>query len=195
MEKENNKKRQKYDNRIKKTDQALVKALFSLLSEKKFEEITVQAICDSASIRRATFYTHFNDKYELFGYAIKCTYQTFPSYSALLTQNRTKEMYLILIKETINFITYNEELIKSFRKSQLLHQMINIITTEIVKEISSINLNYNTNALIPETNFDLTINFYVKAVFGTIHWWIENEYPIEKDDLISQIAILLDIGN
>lgn len=194
MEKENNKKRQKYDNRIKKTDQALVKALFSLLSEKKFEEITVQAICDSASIRRATFYTHFNDKYELFGYAIKCTYQTFPSYSALLTHNRTKELYLILIQDTINFITCNKELINSFRNSQLLHHMINIITTEIVNEISNITSDYNENSLVSETNIDLTINFYVKAVFGTIQWWVENDYPIDKDNLISQISILLDIG-
>lgn len=189
------KNRDKYDVRIKKTDQALVNALFSLLSEKNFDDITVQSICDLASIRRATFYTHFNDKNELFAYAIKCTYRSFPTFSSLLSQERTKDLYLVLIEDIVNFISTNIELINSFRKSNLTYLMFHIISSEICVEICDINSTYTNNNLIGKNNADLSINFYVKGVFSAIQWWIENDYPISKEELISQIDVLLNIGN
>lgn len=187
------KNRQKYDQRIKKTDRALVEALFNLLTEKKFEEITVQSICDTASIRRATFYTHFSDKYELFGYAIRYTYQTLPSYQSLYSPNRTKELYFKLIEDAVNFIVQNIELINSFRESQLIHLMLNIIATEIIEDITNINKKYSQTDLIILSNKNLAINFYVKGVFGTIQWWVTEDYPISKEELIDQISVLINL--
>lgn len=187
------KNRQKYDQRIKKTDRALVEALFNLLSEKKFEDITVQSICDAASIRRATFYTHFADKYELFGYAIRYTYQTLPSYQSLYSPNRTKELYFMLIEDAVNFIVQNIDLINSLRQSQLIHLMLNIIATEIIEDITLINKQFSQTDLIILSNKNLAINFYVKGVFGTIQWWVNEDYPISKDELIDQISILINL--
>lgn len=182
------KNRQKYDLRIKKTDRALVKALFTLLSQKSFEDITVQAICDSAQIRRATFYTHFSDKYELFGYAVRVTYQTLPSYNSLYTANRTKEIYLKLLSDVIDFITHNLDLVNSFKKSQIVHLMLNIISTEIIKDIAEIASEYNDNRSIDST---ITINFYIKGVFGVLQWWVDDNYPVSKDELMDKIGLLL----
>ena len=42
--------------------------LFKLLTEKAFENITVNEICEKASIPRATFYNYFDDKYDLMSY-------------------------------------------------------------------------------------------------------------------------------
>ena len=36
------------------------------MSEKPFEEITINDLCNSAMIRRTTFYKHFSDKYDFF---------------------------------------------------------------------------------------------------------------------------------
>lgn len=187
------KNRQKYDLRIKKTDKALVEALFTLLSEKTFEDITVQSICDAACIRRATFYTHFADKYELFGYAIRYTYQSLPSYQSLYSQKRSKELYILLIKDAVNFIIQNLELINSIRQSQLIHLMLNIIATEIIEDIAEIQKEFQETDLIGLSNKDLAINFYVKGVFGTIQWWVTENYPISKEELIDQINLLLNI--
>lgn len=209
------KNREKYDSRIKKTDRALVKALFTLLSEKSFEDITVQAICDSASIRRATFYTHFSDKYQLFGYAIRYTYQNLPSYQDLYSHrgpstisNRNKELYIHLIQDALNFILQNLELINSIRESQLIHLMLNIIASEIVDDITVISHSPNNDGdndsddsdsddikddaeIIINNSKTLEINFYVKGVLGSIQWWVNENYPISKDELIDQISQLL----
>ena len=57
---------EKMDLRIKKTYLSLHNAFVELLEEKRFEDLTVNELCDRAMIRRTTFYKHFADKYEYF---------------------------------------------------------------------------------------------------------------------------------
>lgn len=52
----------------KRTLDALGGTMFSLLSEKSFEEITVGELCGLAQYPRATFYNYFDDKYDLLNY-------------------------------------------------------------------------------------------------------------------------------
>lgn len=53
------------DRRIKKTKQALNQALFTLLDEKTFQQITITDIVTVADVNRGTFYKHYRDKEEL----------------------------------------------------------------------------------------------------------------------------------
>jgi len=53
------------DRRILRTRRALTNALLSLLSERGWDELSVQDICDRADIGRSTFYAHFQNKEEL----------------------------------------------------------------------------------------------------------------------------------
>jgi AcrR family transcriptional regulator len=54
------------DPRIRRTRQLLQSALRELLQTRSFEEISVQDITDAATVNRATFYDHYNDKFALF---------------------------------------------------------------------------------------------------------------------------------
>src|SRR5262245_17675920 len=53
------------DPRITRTRKLLVDAFMALMTEKDFEDITVQDIAARATVNRATFYAHFVDKYAL----------------------------------------------------------------------------------------------------------------------------------
>lgn len=54
----------KSDLRVKKTYNALIRAFEELVSKKTFDDITVNELCEAALIRRPTFYSHFEDKYD-----------------------------------------------------------------------------------------------------------------------------------
>jgi AcrR family transcriptional regulator len=54
------------DPRIRRTRQLLQEALRKLLETRRFDEILVQEITDSATLNRATFYDHYADKFALF---------------------------------------------------------------------------------------------------------------------------------
>ncbi|MCL1632756.1 TetR/AcrR family transcriptional regulator [Sporolactobacillus sp. CPB3-1] len=51
-----------------RTLDAFSKTMFSLLSEKSFEEIRINELCDISNFPRATFYNYFDDKYDLINY-------------------------------------------------------------------------------------------------------------------------------
>jgi len=52
------------------TKQALIQAFFQLVSKKDFDKMTIADIAKGAQVNRATFYAHFNDKYELLDYIV-----------------------------------------------------------------------------------------------------------------------------
>jgi AcrR family transcriptional regulator len=53
------------DLRIRRTHHFLQEAMIELITEKGFEAITVGDIAERAMINRATFYRHYQDKYDL----------------------------------------------------------------------------------------------------------------------------------
>src|SRR4051794_3272961 len=55
----------KIDPRITRTRRLLMDAFLKLTSKKDFKDITIKDITDEATVNRATFYSHFQDKYDL----------------------------------------------------------------------------------------------------------------------------------
>jgi AcrR family transcriptional regulator len=53
------------DPRVRRTRLSLQQALGRLLETKEFEKISVQDIADAATLNRATFYDHYEDKFAL----------------------------------------------------------------------------------------------------------------------------------
>jgi AcrR family transcriptional regulator len=53
------------DPRIRRTRKLLQGALGTLMQSKSFDEISVQDIAEAATVNRATFYDHYNDKFAL----------------------------------------------------------------------------------------------------------------------------------
>jgi AcrR family transcriptional regulator len=56
---------EKIDPRVVRTRKLLTDAFLSVQMEKSFDDITIQDIADRATVNRATFYAHFQDKYAL----------------------------------------------------------------------------------------------------------------------------------
>lgn len=61
----------KDDLRIRRTYRLLSDALMRLMRKEPFEKISVKDICEEAMVHRTTFYTHFEDKYDLLKYCIR----------------------------------------------------------------------------------------------------------------------------
>ncbi len=53
------------DLRTEKTENAIKNAFIQLRAKKALEKITIKELCESARIHKSTFYSHYQDIYEL----------------------------------------------------------------------------------------------------------------------------------
>ena len=70
------------DPRVKRTRKLLEEAFVALLAEKTFHRISVQDIAERATVNRATFYAHFEDKFALMDQLIRDAFRENPSLHA-----------------------------------------------------------------------------------------------------------------
>ena len=69
----------KTDRRVIYTKMVLKESLFGLIREKPVGRISVKEICEKADINRATFYSHFNDVYDMLSKIENELYETIRS--------------------------------------------------------------------------------------------------------------------
>jgi AcrR family transcriptional regulator len=65
------------DPRVIRTRQLIQDAFNGLIKEKEFNAITIRDITEKATVNRATFYAHFDDKYTLLESLVLGTFMTF----------------------------------------------------------------------------------------------------------------------
>lgn len=170
------------DIRILKTHQAIENAMSDLLKEKSFDHITTTELVKRAGISRSSFYTHYQDKYEMIdkyqsAFFLKLAtifsendtdlsaaiYELFkfldtdcPVESALLSENGTREIHMYLIQQIKTFLA--DVIFPNFGQ----------------KSFDQVNLDYRTTYLS-------------QAIFGILQLWIKRgkqESPQEITDIL-----------
>ncbi len=185
----------KNDLRSKRTRRLLQKALTELMSEKKFSEISVQDITQKAEINRATFYAHFDDKYELLNAGIRETFQS------LLSEKLPKS-------ECPSFTMANLQIL-AFTAHQYLANFSGhcaraafktdegLMVQQVHREMQAIILDWlrRTPAAYPTTaSIEITATVISWAIFGTLIEVAFNNRKITSEQLISQLLSLIEPG-
>ncbi len=92
------------DPRVKRTRQLLIQAFKALLQEKDPKDISVQDITDRATVNRATFYAHFEDKYDLMDSLMREEFQRVLTNSLPTSSSLSTSSLQILILTVFNFL-------------------------------------------------------------------------------------------
>ena len=83
----------KVDPRIIRTRKLLMDAFIKITQKKEFKDITIKDITEEATVNRATFYSHFQDKYDLIDASI------------------TEDIFESIVKQLNHYDRVNEETI------------------------------------------------------------------------------------
>ncbi|MGB1252043.1 MAG: TetR/AcrR family transcriptional regulator [Candidatus Promineifilaceae bacterium] len=97
-------KQKKLDPRIIRTRRDLAASMCTLMRKKTFNQITVQEIAEQAIINRATFYAHFEDKYDLLEYMVRGSFQTKLESKIKTCDGFTPEHLRLLMLATCEFL-------------------------------------------------------------------------------------------
>lgn len=180
------------DLRIQKTYIALMASFSELLKKKRFEKITVNEICDNAMVRRATFYKHFADKYELFAFMVRDIQNSYNAQAQVdgITGGRL-EQYIAISDYMLTFLEENEELVSSVMRSDLFPILFDILFEQITMDVKQRLCKDTAN----ESMFSLSPDFMAEAFTGALlsicKWWIRNSRSMKKEKVMEQITILL----
>ena len=177
----------KTDLRIIKTRNSLYDALIFLLKDKTFEKIKVSDICKTALINRSTFYSHFDDKYELFKSFIEDLKISFSNELKTIEENVTiKQYYMQMIKIFLNYIEGKEDIYKSIMINNKNSIIMDMLYDTIMEDINN-KISHSIND-IPS---DIVSSFYLGAVINVGIDWLKNGKNYSKEEILKYLDKLI----
>lgn len=172
----------KMDLRVKRTYEQLTASLIELLAVKSFEDLSVSEICEHADVHRATFYKHFNDKYEFLNFCFdnELSKIAFDVPEMDPSVKNIKENFMYFIKKTFEFVS-DRKAIFSIILSKKFSVSLGASYTAAVHNycLEKINL------ILPGTSkerAELFAVFYSNAFIGVLTHYAKSPegYPLEE---------------
>ena len=178
----------KQDLRVIKTKRNLYGSLLLNMKDKPFEEIKVRDICEKALVNRSTFYTHFEDKYDLL-YSLIQDLKTslIETFDKNEHKANTKEYYLKLIELLLTHIDENIKVYSAIIKNNKNSIVMDMITDTIENDIAS-NLTEIKNTSIPS---DFISKFYIGALISVGLDYLRNPKKHSKKEVLKYLEELL----
>lgn len=180
----------KEDLRITKTKKLLYEALLKEMETKAFEDIKVNDLCTISMINRSTFYSHYNDKYDLFVDLLNTLKKELFD---KLDENKfivsTKEYYMELIRLLLDHLEEHKKIYYSIILSNRNSLVVDIILDTTIKDINRrLNISNIDRKSVPA---DVIINFYLGAVSMVGLNYLKSDNKYSKQDIINYLSVLI----
>lgn len=177
------------DRRIKRTKKLLKDAYITLLSQKKFTEITVKELCDLADINRGTFYLHYSDIHALkaqmeddiveYLEAIVCNHNT------LKSSSDSYALFLELFQFAEKNAVYFEAVLEKNGDISFLKRMHSLFKERYLRILLEEKKLNNT------TDLEYSYNFIAFGFTGLIENWLttpDHPTPEEMAKMINHLV-------
>ena len=163
-----------------------------LMTEKTFDAITVNELCERALVRRATFYKHFMDKYDFFSFFISYVRSEYMGQYTMPQNCNSLCAYCIYHFESfLTFIETNRALINNSLKSILFPVILDIFTDEIYSHILQVIKKNNLLDNLEDCSPEVFAAFYAGGIVQILQQWFKNSNSIDKNQLRRSLELLL----
>ena len=187
------------DPRVKRTRQAIRDALISLIHEKSFNSITVQDIAEKATVNRATFYSHYYDKYDLLDKSIEEKLTTLSDIlkpkkldksEFKLTLDTPHPVFLSLFSHIAENAFFYQVMLGENGIPKFSSRMMKAIQTNLLLSLSVSQPN-DDKLVVPR---DILISYVSGAHLGMIISWLKQNMPYTPHYMALQLARLIILG-
>ena len=183
---------EKEDLRVKKTKKALHTAFLALLSEKTFEEITVNQLCEVAGVRRATFYKHYRDKFAFLTTFTQALRDKFDQIIWKPTEfDSTTKYYVDYAKRIVGYISEHEEAIQNIIKSNLFYIVLSIILEQNYHDTKERLAQSVKEGMQLCASVETLSAMCTGGVAWAIYYWIIEGKKKTKDELADEIGAII----
>lgn len=166
---------------------ALHSAFDSLLEEKRFEELTVNELCERAMIRRTTFYKHFADKYEYYAFYIKEVVATFQErLSPDVGEYEINGYLLHMSRELIRFVKEHDKLVQNIKKSSMFPILLNIMLEQMSLDVRRV-MYLGNNCSLGQEQIDAIAAFYASGLTNTLFQYLKKDIPVDENCFVETV--------
>jgi AcrR family transcriptional regulator len=179
------------DLRVRRTRKLLQRALLEAASEKGFAHVTVSDIAERAMVNRATFYRHYEDKYDLLAHYIRELSELIESDEGKTSSDNSLAQSPDMPPGLVNLLRHiqaNADFYRVMLGSQgdpsfCAQSFRNYIEQGFRRKLSSQPAQSDPS----RPPIDLTVSYILGAGVSAIVWWLENDRPC----LPEQMAVWL----
>lgn len=173
---------------------ALCNAFIVILGEKKFEDITVNELCDRAMVRRATFYKHFADKYDFFGFFIREMQATFEQQLLPIDETLHPADYITeLTKMMIDFLEIHHNIVMRVLESNLMPTLLDIFGEQVTFGVKQRLKEEQAQGRLSNLSAEFCAVAYTGAVLQILRWWYAQNPRLGKEALLEQMNALFQL--
>lgn len=174
----------------KRNYKLLSEALFELMTKRSFNSISVVDICEKAMVPRATFYNHFEDKFDLLRYAFREQINAFETDIPEDVIAGTNTYFEIVLGKVINYLIKNKSMfIKMLRADDNMGvmELQKLISHKFYEGFESSSYRDRFNVPIEPLS-----EFYAGAIIFTIKWYLENDNDsFHRKDIIPYVSTMV----
>ena len=172
---------ERLDPRIRRTRQLLQEALRNLLEQKEFDKISVQDITEAATLNRATFYAHYDDKFALLGELIRVSFLKLLAQRNVQFDGGCSAAFQVIILAVCDYLV---ELEKSHSFNQ--HQFEPFVERTVMDQIRVVLLDgfkrHPVERSIPAELIAATSSW---AIYGAVKQWVTTLDRVPAEQFVS----------
>lgn len=164
---------------VTRTKKCIIDALFVLMEQDKFDDITVTQITQEADIARRTFYLNFNSKYEVLECYIKLLYK---EYLQIVLDNEDRSFEHDVIR-FFKFWKNHSEVLYLLQKNDRFTILLSEFE-EILTNTEYFDFSFWLNKGINKDKRD-----YIASILSAILWrvlerWVKNDMKESVEELV-----------
>lgn len=176
----------KVDRRILKTQEALKSAVIELMTEKSFDDITIQELSDKANVSRGTIYLHYMDKHDLLNKLIEVHIHELRIRCESVSDLDFVTGSIIWTEYFESNYAFFSTMLASKGAPYFRSRFLDFLIEEFQDEVD------NTQGINKGLNKDLVVHFVASSYVGIVEWWFANERPVTHVVLAEQLGTLLE---
>ena len=176
----------KVDRRILKSQEAIKTAFIELMSEKNFDDITIQDISDRANVSRGTIYLHYMDKFDLLNKLIQEHIDEMRIICHSAAELNYPDGNLPWFEYLERHFLFFSTMLASKGAPSFRSQFVDFLIEEFKGEVNTAegkNRGFNEEVLL---------QFVVTSYVGVVEWWITNGMPYPPHVMSQQVGMLLE---
>ncbi len=172
---------ERLDPRVRRTRQLLQDALRKLLEEKEFDKISVQDITEAATVNRATFYAHYDDKFALLGELIRVSFLKLLAQRGVQFDGGCSTAFQVLILAVCDYLV---ELEKSQSLSQ--HQFEPFVERTVMDQIRVVLLDgFERHPVERSIAAEMIAATASWAIYGAVKQWVNTADRVPAEEFVT----------